>query len=228
MKLLLYAITLTLIALPLAPRADAQNQDDPPFQTITGTIAEVRPKDRQVTLMLRKGEFLRLTADDRTRIDFPKTEGKLELLQPGKRVRVSFYVKDGTYRLLAVAEPRFTLGKLKQGINLALAMLKSASFKEREDYKKNLQIIIEDVDDQIAALEVRSKQEPDAAVRKQIAQDVEALRRQREALRDQFVRVNAATADNWAEARDGVNNAIDTLQRLLEQARLRAAAKGQP
>jgi hypothetical protein len=223
----LFPLTLTLaLALPMA-RADAnQDKENLPFQTVTGVITEVRPAQKQVVLKVRKNEFLTLTADDRTRIDFPQTEGKLANLKEGKRVRVNYYVKDNTNRLLSVTEPFFTLGKVKQGINLALMFAKSASIKQRDEVKKNLQTILLDVDERIADLEAAAKKETDAGLRKLLAQDVEDLRRQREALREQVKRVDAATADNWNEVRDTLNNLLPELERLIE--RLRTREKGQP
>src|SRR5436305_1751133 len=127
-----YPFALTLLALVLvpAPRADAGGKEEIPFQTATGVIAEVRPLEKQLVLKIRKGEYLQLSADDRTRIEFPRAEGKLAQLKEGQRVRVAFYPKGGTNRLLSLTEPAFTLTKFKQCINLALTFARSASLKE--------------------------------------------------------------------------------------------------
>jgi len=222
-------LSLTLSALALAaPRAHAGTaQQEEPFQSVTGVVAEVRPLEKQLVLRVRKGEFLQLTADDRTRIDFPQTEGKLAKLAPGKRVRVNYYVKGGTNRLLSVTEPLLTLGKLKQGISLALTFVRGASFQEREEYKKNLKTILQDAEENLLILEAKADM-ADADGKKAIAKDVEELRRQRDAVRERLARVDAATADNWAEVRDNLNRLLEDLQRVIERARARAAEKGRP
>jgi hypothetical protein len=210
---------LALAAALLAARAEGRPapQEAEPFQTATGFVTEVRPQDKQIVLRVRKGEFLTLTADERSRIEFPQTEGKLANLKEGKRVRVTFYVKDGGNRLLSLTEPTFTLGKLKQGINLAMTFARSASIKQRDEYKKNVQAMILDLEERVAALKAKMEK-ADAAQKQQIAKDVAELWRQREALREQLARVDAATADNWNEVRDRLNMMLGELQRMIERA----------
>jgi hypothetical protein len=198
-------------------RAAAQEVE--PFQTVTGFITEVRPAEKQITLRVRKGEFLTLTADARTRIEFPQSEGKLANLKEGKRVRVAFYVKDGTNRLLALTEPAITLGKLKQGINLAMSFARTASLKQRDEYKKNVQAMIMDTDERAAALKAQADK-AEGAEKQRLTADLAELGRQREALREQLARVDAANADNWAEVRDRLNMMLGELQRLIERASL--------
>src|SRR5262249_41553185 len=108
-------IPFAILTVALCRAEAARAQQDVPYQTVTGVITQVRPAEKQILLKVRKNEVLVLAVDDRTRIDFPQTEGKLANLKEGKRVRVSFYVKDGANRLLSLTEPVFTLGKLKQG-----------------------------------------------------------------------------------------------------------------
>ncbi len=216
-----YTLPLSLaLVLALAwVRAEGQPgpQQDAPFLTATGFITEVRPLEKQIVLRVRKGEFLRVTLDDRSRIEFPQTEGKLANLKEGKRVRVTFYVKDGSNRLLSLTEPAFTLGKLKQGINLAMTFARSAALKQRDEYKKNVQAMLLDADERIAVLKAKTDK-ADGAEKQQLAQNLAELGQQCAALREQLARVDAATADNWAEVRDNLNKMLDNVQRLIERA----------
>jgi len=213
----LLPVVLTL-ALPLAQAGGRPAaKQDAPFLTATGFIVELRPQAMQVVLRVRKGETLTLTADERTRIEFPQAEGKLANLKEGKRVRVTYHVKDGANRLLSLTEPAFTLGKLKQGLNLFMTFAKTASHKQRDEYKKNVQALMKDADEQIAALKAKAET-ADAAEKQQLARDLVELGKQRESLREQLERVDAATPDNWAEIRDRLNTTLGEVQRLIEQA----------
>jgi hypothetical protein len=215
---------LLVVALALSPAALAGDKEDLTMQSAVGIVSEVRPKDKQVVLKLRKDGNLTLTADDRSRIDFPGTDGKLANLKEGKRVRVTYYVKDGTNRLLSLTEPVITIGKIRDSFNLAMTFAKSASFKDRDEYKKNVQTIIQDLDDRIDALEARSEAaEGDA--RKALAREKEDVRRQRDQLRDKLSKVDAASEENWKEVRDGVNTVLTEVQRSLERARERDPGK---
>ncbi len=215
--------TLTLAVLTLSLSAASvqaadKDKDDVPFQSATGVISEVRPQDKQIVLKLRKGESITLTADDHSRIDFPKADGKLAQLKDGKRVRVTYYAKDGTNRLLSLSEPRVTLEKIKQGIDVATAFAKQASFKDRDEYKKNLHTVLQDVDEHIDALEAQAEK-ADGEARKALDKDVQELRRQRETLRKRLADVDAANADNWNEVRDNVNGVIGDVQRIINRTR---------
>src|SRR2546425_191651 len=80
------------------------------------------------------------------------------------------------------------------------------------------------VDERVADLEAQAKKEADPASRKQIEKDVEEMRRQREALREQIVAVDGANADNWNEVRDRLNTLLTDMERLIERSRARDKA----
>ena len=216
-------LAVAVVALANFPAVAAdKDADDLAFQSAVGVVSEVKPEQKQLVLKVRKKEPITLTVDDRSRIDFPQTDGKLAKLPEGKRVRVTYYAKDGTNRLLSLTEPRVTLGKIQEGINLAFNFAKSASFKQRDEYKKNLHTVVQDVDEQIESLEAQGEK-ADGDNRKQINQNLEELRRQRDLLRKRLAQVDAANEDNWTEVRDNANAILGDVQRLIE--RTRAAEK---
>jgi len=191
---------LALGVLILVPRsASAGGKDEKEFQTARGVIAAIQPGDKHITVKVRKGDDLKLTFDDRTRFLVGPKESKLDQFKEGMRVKVTYYNKDGKNRLLTLEEPR-PLEQVQKGLNMAFFAIKMMTFKQQTEYRKNLDLIVRDVDDQIATLKERAEKEG-AEGRKQLDEDIQALRQKRDELNKRMKDLATANADNWDAVR---------------------------
>jgi hypothetical protein len=188
--------------------------------TVRGRLVEVRPKDNELVVNVRRGEDVRLTVDKRSRVQLNGEDAKLDRFKEGMRVRVSYIPREGKNRVVALSEPRITLEKVQKGINQALEVAKARSFQQKEEYRRDMEAVLADLDDRIDELQERAKR-AGAEAKKRYAADLDELRRKREAARDKLERVKAATPDVWDDVKTGVNSAFDDLRRALDRARTR-------
>jgi hypothetical protein len=221
-------LTIGALAVAVLPATadDKGRREDEGVARVRGRIVEVRPNDGQVILRVRRGQDLKLTVDDHTRLQLNERNAKLGDFKEGTRVRVT-YIPGPKNRVVYMGDPLITLERIRQGVDMALEQAKSLSYRKRDEYRRDMEAVLRDLDERIADLkDAAAKTTGDA--RAAFDREMKELQRKREVAREKLARVEAAAPEMWDDIKAGVNDALTDLQKALERARSRVREKEVP
>jgi hypothetical protein len=88
------------------------------------------------------------------------------------------------------------------------------TFDRRQDFSQSVQQQLAEIDEEISRLAAQVKSNGGAVSDRAVAN----IRASRRSLDRTLARVDAATADNWEQTRDGVNQAVENLNESIDAA----------
>jgi hypothetical protein len=185
--------------------------------TVTGRIIKLKPADSRLTLQTTEGRELELSLDSRSEVRLQQREAKISQLKPGTRVRVTYEPANGKNRLISLRDAPVTAQEVQQELREALESAKAYTFQQKEEYQKRLEPVLGDLDERIEGLKEQAKGAGTEA-RKWYAQAIQELRRERELVREQLAKVQAAAPGAWEEVKSGVSAAWDDLRKAFQRA----------
>ncbi len=186
-------------------------------EKVEGRIREVRPSAHQLLLQTREGKELTLQVDNRSRVEQNGREVGLDQLRAGTRVQVAFESRDGENRVVSLKAVPVSAEDVRKEIREAFQAAKAYSFQQKDDYRKKLQSVLDDVNARIDDLQHQAAQ-AEGEARKQYSRQIEQLRRLRDRVQDQAERVKSATPGAWEEIKSGVGSALEDLRKAFERA----------
>lgn len=213
-------LLLAALGVCTAGRADEPDRRDAGRAMILrGRIARIQPSEHEVTVRTREGREVRVFVGERSRLSLEDRPATLDSFREGDRVRVVYEVVNGQTRVVSMMRG-FLAGVVRRGLQEFTEGGRGLAFEKREEYRRRLERALRDVDDEIDGLK---DQIADAGhrSRRQFADDLEALRKRREAVRDQLDRVRAAREGDWDDIKAGVDTALGDLQKALDRVRSR-------
>jgi Cu/Ag efflux protein CusF len=198
--------------------ADQKNRADAGKEiTITGRIIHIRPADGRLTLQTLEGDQLELSVDSQSQLSFHQHEAKLSQFKEGTRVRVTYSAAGGNNRVISLREAPVTAEELRQELRDALETAKAYTFQQKEKYQRRLEPVLRDLDDRIGSLREQAKDARKEA-RKKYGEAIKELQRERQVVREQLDKVQAATPGAWEEAKAGMSAAWDDLRKAFQRA----------
>jgi hypothetical protein len=189
-------------------------------ELLKGKISAVAPDEKQVTVRDEDGKVWKLTVDNDSRLRLDGRPATLGDFKKGTEVRVRYTRKDGKNRVALMRTP-WIAKTLGEEIGSAVRAAKVFAFVKREQYKEKMQSLLSEVNDRIEDLQERIAR-GGAAAKKRSAAEMKELRQKRDVLRKKMAKVKDATADNWADVKKEINDALDDLQKAYQRARDRA------
>lgn len=185
--------------------------------TATGRILKLHPSEDRLTLQTTEGTVLELQLDSRSDVRLHQQEAKLSHLKQGDRVRVRYESANGTNRVLSLRDAPVTSEEVQQELREALEAVKAYTFQQKEEYRKRLEPVLRDMDERIDQLKAQAKGAGKQA-QEQYAQAIQDLQHQKEVLRGQISRIQAAAPGAWEEVKAGVSAAWDDLRKAFQRA----------
>jgi hypothetical protein len=88
------------------------------------------------------------------------------------------------------------------------------SFEQREDFTRSIRQQLSDLDREIGSLASQAKSKGGAVSDRALAN----IRASRQAVDRSLTRIDAATSANWEQAKQGVNQAVESLSESIEAA----------
>jgi hypothetical protein len=214
MKRIHFAWLAIALATPLAAASVAFAANN---STVTGRILEVQPAEGRLTLQTPEGHKLELSLDDRSEVRLQHQEARLGQFKEGSRIRVTYQPANGKNRVISLRDAPVTAEEVQQELREALESAKAYTFRQKEEYEKRLQPVLQDLDDRIDVLKEKAKGAAREA-KKRYAQAIEELRREKEVVREQLAKARAAAPGAWNEVKAGVSAAWDDLRKAFERA----------
>lgn len=213
--------TLILVACALAASGSDDKNRTGKDRTVWGRVSEVQPGGNQLTLKTRDGRELRLHVDAESRLLIEGRPAKLNQFKEGDRAQVTYAeLPTGKDRVVRLAGMPATAADLKREVREALDAVKSYTFRQKDEYQKKLESLLEDVDGRLEDLRDRAE-DVGAEARKELAREIELLRQKQQVIRDRLAKVKSAGADAWDDIKAGIGDALDDLQQAFERARSR-------
>jgi hypothetical protein len=185
--------------------------------TVTGRIIQLQPAEGRLTLQTSEGRKLELSLDSRSEVRLNHQDASLSQLKEGTRVRITYEPTDGKNRVISLRDAPVTAEEVQRELREALEAAKAYTFRQKEEYEKRLQPVLQDLDDRIDVLKEKAKGAAKEG-RKRYAQAIEELRREREIVRHQLAKARAAAPGAWEEVKAGVGAAWDDLRKAFQRA----------
>ncbi len=214
------AVVLLGLALPARAADEPDRAARENTVHVRGRITDVRPAEHLVTIQIRKGEEIKLTVDQHSRLQLNGQDVRLDQFSKGMPVRVAYRSEGGKHEVVSMSDPLLTADRLQKEINDVLASVKSYSFEMKDEYQKKLEGVLENLDERIGDLQERATQYSGEA-RRQAGRQIEDLLRKREVVRKQLARVREASPGAWNEIKQGLGAAVSDIQKAIERARAR-------
>jgi len=204
------ALAALFLLVPAALAAEDQ-------QTVRGRIQEVRPSTKQLLLTTEGGKELTLRVDDRSRLQQQGKEVALDQFKKGMRVQAVYESRDGGNRLVSLTPALVSAAEVQKEIRDALQAAGAYTYQHRDEYRRRLQNVLDQVNDRIEQLQSQAAR-AGAEARKEYAEQIDQLRRLRDKVETQAERVKSATPKAWDDLKSGVGAALEDLRKAFEKA----------
>ncbi|HLN28229.1 MAG TPA: hypothetical protein VK395_10840 [Gemmataceae bacterium] len=214
-----YAAILVVGTLPLAARGDSE-EDAGTARVVRGRIVAIEPAMKQFTVRTAKGEEIKLTVDDQSKLELKQRASKLGDFREGMRVHVTYAPEEGKNRVVSMVQPRLTMDAIQKEVSEALSAAKSYTYQQKDEYQKKLNAALTEMDEHIDDLKAKAAQASDEA-KKRYAREMDDLRRKREVLGKKLDQVKAAAPGAWDDIKSGVGAAANDLKSTIERVRSR-------
>jgi hypothetical protein len=215
--LCLVPVVLLLLSWPTDAGAQADKENP---QSVRGTIGEVRPNSSQFMLQTRDGKQLWMQIDKNSRLRFDGQPAELKRFQEGMTVRVSYAPRAGTNYVLVLTHGPVSALQVKNEVNEALRSVKEYTFQQKDEYVRQLQGVLGQLNDQIEDLQERAAQSS-GENKERLEQAAKDLRAREQVVRDRLQRARSASAEAWQELRSGVHTALEELRDAVDKAAAR-------
>jgi len=214
-----YAAILVVGTLPLAARGEAVD-DAGTARVLRGRIVAIEPTMKQVTVRTAKGEEIKLTVDDQSKLELKQHPSKLSDFREGMRVHVTYEPEEGKNRVVSMVRPRLTIDAIQKEVSEALSTAKSYTYQQKDEYQKKLNGALSEMDEHIDDLKSKAAQGSDEA-KKRYARELDDLRHKREILGKKLDQVKAAAPGAWDDIKSGVGTAANDLKSTIKRVRSR-------
>jgi len=175
--------------------------------------------DNQVTVRADDGKEWKLVVDDRSALRLDGRAAKPSDFKKGTRVRVRYETRDGKKRVVLMRTAVVARVAAEEGPEI-LRAVRSLSFDRRSDYEKKLTAHLNRLDERIEDLQDRIADGGEEAV-KRSAEELQELRKKREAVRAKMDALRDTRADAWEDVKRDLDRALDDLQSSYDRARSR-------
>jgi hypothetical protein len=206
------ALTMTALVVGAVPLLAAESP-----VTVTGHLLRVRPADQRLTLQTTEGSDLELRVGAHSQLMHHKHQARLSEFKAGTRVRVTYEPVEGVNRVIALRDAPVTTAELQREFHDALESAKQYTYQQKEQYQKQLQPVLHDLDDRIEYLKEQAKGAGKQA-QQWYAQSIQELERERAKVGKQLAKAQAAAPGAWNEVKSGVTAAWGDLQRAFQRA----------
>jgi len=185
---------------------------------LRGTVEETASDD-QVTVRTDDGKEWKLVVDDRSALRLDGRAAKPSDFKKGTRVRVRYETREGKNRVVLMRTAVVARVVAEEGPEI-LRAVRSLSFDKRSDYEKKLTAHLNRLDERIEDLQDRIADGGEEAV-KRSAEELQELRKKREAVRAKMDALKDTRADAWEDVKRDLDRALDDLQSSYDRARSR-------
>jgi hypothetical protein len=186
---------------------------------VRGKITAVNPDARQITVRDKDDKEWKLTMDDDSRLRLQGRPAKLSEFKKGDRVRVRYEKKDGKNHVVLMRKPGAARA-VARTVREALRTARAYGHDKKAEFQLKLQKAVDDLDDRLDDLQEQAENTSGEA-RKKADAEMKELRKKRRALREKLAKVKAAAPGAWEDAKSGVSDALDDLEKAYEKARSR-------
>jgi len=211
---------LAALALAAVARADVARADEPGrpadnARVVRGTVTSVSPNEGKLTVKTRRGQEVVVQVDDRTRLRGRGGAVKLNQFKEGDPVRVRLRGRDGARHAAAVVRLPVQAEDVRREVREALQAAKRYTFRQKDEYQRKLQDVLNDMDERIDDLQEQAETATGQA-RKDAEAKLRELRAKRGVVRDRLDKVSAATADTWDRVTGAVSDAVQDFQKMFD------------
>ncbi len=206
---------LAALALAAVARADEPGRPADNARVVRGTVTSVSPDEGKLTVKTRRGQEVVVQVDDRTRLRGRGGAVKLNQFKEGDRVRVRLRGRDGARHAAAVVRLPVQAEDVRREVRDALQAAKRYTFRQKDEYQRKLQDVLNDMDERIDDLQEQAESAAGQA-RKDAEAKLRELRAKRGVVRDRLDKVSAATADTWDRVTGAVSDAVQDFQKMFD------------
>ncbi len=209
---------LAALALVAAVRADDTGRAADKARVIRGTVAAVSPNEGKLTVKTRGGQEVVVQVDDRTHLRGRGGAVKLDQFKAGDPVRVRLRGRDGNRHAVAVVRLPVHADDVRREVREALQSAKRYTFRQKDEYQRKLQDVLNDMDERIDDLQEQAESATGQA-KKEAEARLRELRAKREVVNERLQKVSAATADTWDRVTGAVSDAVQDFQKMYDDIR---------